>query len=1012
MSIPPEHEATSDPTTTRSTTTATAKAAVAAELDALLRSGRLDELVRALAGDELKIEPLDRHRLRGELARRRRGPVTDLVLAARAHRAAGTPHAAGLCASAAQALSRLGGDALAQHMLGEVPAAPDEPPEPTADERAATLSDAASRARGRGDLVEAAEHSAGAAAASADSDRAASLRFGAALDAWASGQSGALVALRTVRDDDGAPAAVRRQAREALDEIESEPGRAPSWQFARELPEVRAGSPLALIGRAMGTSIAERAVPTASHLRAALADAGVETLRVVLDVDLLLRLLAEPGVLVLLEEEQSRHAAFLLVRGVERTAGLILVIDPAVGGASLRPLPEQWRRSELGGRGALVATGVGTAGAARRGALEAAGIVDDPRLALIDRCHFDPQDPDVPFAHVAQLAGKAIAAAPEIGMAHKRLGEALLGLLRLDNLEAEECRMERWVGETRERFPDAEWPHQIYAQALECWGRWAEALVSWCDAGQIDPDDDRNLMGQVRTARQTGGLSGGRGQLRRALAANPTDARAWTWLAEEELAADRQDAEREGREEDGVGHLADAEIAADLAAALEPDAVPVVLLQTTVAERRGALEEATALLERVADADEAGQGIRLWRRYLCAGRWDDLRGHSQRMLRSFPGSSGAWSVYMDALVALGDGESAIDAIFGSIQRVPGGFVENFSEVLLTFPPPGALPDLLARLEEALGGAPDAVTRTARAIGFGGRAAEGMAVLERLARRHPDDANTHYALGQLRMLSGDRDGARAAFARAIEIHDQFPWVRYLYAWLLLDDDPQAAIDVAAPAVRSAPALFWDVIARALERSGRAGDAAELRGRLPDVAGEVVEHADFLRDKGLGEPLRELLELAATRDRTVAVRYHLGLAHGALDRHQAAVDEILSAYREAPGPNVGAALLRQAALAGRGDLVIELGAEVARSCRADSSRYADPWIPEAIAAAAADAAGDPAPREQFLAAAGRHAHALRALVRAGRALGAARAADDLARLAAIAPGSASTIDQPEP
>ncbi len=557
-------------------------------------------------------------------------------------------------------------------------------------------------------------------------------------------------------------------------------------------------------------------------------------------------------------------------------------------------------------------------------------MADDPRLALIDRCHFDPGDPDAPFAHVAQLASKAIAAAPEIAMSHKRLGEALLGLLRLGKLDSEECRMERWVAETRERFPDAEWAHQIHAQALELWGRPAEALIAWSDANSIDPDDDRNQMGQVRAARDVGGLSGSRYQLRRALATDPGDARAWIWLAEEELAAD------------GVE---DAEIAADLAGALAPDAVPVALLRATVAERRGALDEATGLLESVAEAPEGGQGIRLWRRYLCAGRWDDLRRHSERLLRSFPDSSGAWSVHMDALLALGDGDDAIDAIFGSIQRVAGGYIDNFSELLLTFVAPDALPALLARLEDALGGAPDPVARTARAIGFGGRAAEAIEVLERLAARHPGEANTHYALGQVRMIGGDRDGARDAFGHAIEINDEFPWVRYLMGWLLLDEDPQAAIAVAQPAIGAAPALFWDLIARALDRSERAADAAELRGRLPDVAADVIEHADFLRDKGVWAPLRELLEVAAERQLTIPVRYHLALVHGAEGRHQAAADELLAAYREAGGFTLGGALLRQAALAGRGDIVLEHGAEVARLCRADSTRYADPWVPEA-------------------------------------------------------------------
>jgi tetratricopeptide (TPR) repeat protein len=630
---------------------------------------------------------------------------------------------------------------------------------------------------------------------------------------------------------------------------------------------------------------------------------------------------------------------------------------------------------------------------ARRRALE--GVADDPRLALVDRCHFDPSDPEVPFAHVAQLARAAIAAAPEIGMAHRRLGEALVALLRLGNLDRDAHLVERWVAETRERFPDAEWAYQIYGEALELWERWPEALIAWCDATAIDPDDDRNLMGQVRAARRSGGFSGGRHQLRRALALRPGDAQGWAWLAEEELAADR---------------LSDAELAADLAAALAPDAVPVVLLKASVAEKRGALEEATAIMEAVADAPEAGQGIRIWRRFLAAGRWEDLRRHSERILKLYPGSSGAWSVYMDALVALGEGERSISAIFESLQRVSEPPVDNLVEILLAFPAADRLPALLARLEEALGGKPDPVTRVARGIGMAGRPKEAAVLLERLGERHPDDPNVHYSLGQILLREGDRAGAQAAFGRAIALHEEFPWVRYLMGWLLIDSDPARAIEMARPVVDAAPVLFWDLIARALAKAGRESDAAELRGRLPEVASDITEHAEFLRGKGLLEPLGDLLQIAVARQATPEVRFHTALWHATAGRHGEAVDEMLAVYREAPGVGYGTALLARAARAGRGDVILEHGAAVALEARRDSTRYADPWIPDAVVAAAAAAAGDPAPRALLLERAGHHAQALRALARASRWLG-GPADDDRAHLERVAPGSASLLDYPE-
>jgi len=956
----------------------------------MLRSGRLNALRTALDDAALAIDELDRQRLEAELARRGRGPITELVVAARAHLAASTPHAAALATATARALEGLGGEALAARLLGERP--PPSDPEPTEDERAEAASDAAGRARALPDFGAAAERSSEAAALAPESDRAAARRLDAAFDAWAAGDPGAIEALRAVRDDERAPPPIRAQAREALDAIEAEPETSPSWILASPA-ELPAGSPLAALGHALGVSIPELETPTASHLRAALSAAGVETLRVVLDDALLARLLAEPELLVVLEEEQSRRAAFLVARGLEETARLVLMHAPETGRAQLVTLAEQWRRSTLAGRGALIVTGAGERGRARREALEAAGVSDDPRLALVDRCHFDPDDPDVPFAHVAQLARQAIEAAPEIPISHARLGEALLELSRLGKLAPDENELERWVAETRERFPDAEWAHQIHAGALEHQGRWPEALVAWSDAAELDPDDDRNVMGQARAARRAG-FSGGQATLRRALAANPRHAQGYTWLAEDELANER---------------LEHAEVASELAAALAPDAIPVVLLQATIAEERGALDEATARLERVADAPDEGQGIRLWRRYLAAGRWDDLDAQCARLLEAYPASSGAWGVYVDTQVARGDGERALGALFEAVQRVDELPLGSLSEALVAFVPPTELEALFERLEGLMAGRPAPLVPLLRALALGGRGAEARASLERIAAAHPADANVLYNLGQLRWRDGDHEGAGPCFARTIELAERFPWVRYLEGWRLLERDPSAVIDLVAPVVPSAPALFWDLIARALDRTGREADAAELRGRLPEVAGSILEHADFLREARLLEPLVSLLELARETASSPLLQYQLGRAYAAAGRDDDASAALLAAYRESPG--FGLSFLQHASRTGRRELVLEHAPAIAAEARRRSSRYADPWIPDALAAAAAHAGGDPEPRRLLLERAGRHVGALRALARAGRDLGSDAAAEDLEHLARIAPGGALTLDHPE-
>ena len=229
-------------------------------------------------------------------------------------------------------------------------------------------------------------------------------------------------------------------------------------------------------------------------------------------------------------------------------------------------------------------------------------------------------------------------------MAHARLGEALLALLRLGNLDSDERRVERWVAETRERFPDAEWAYQIYADALELWERWPEALIAWCDATASIRTTTATSWARCARRARSGGLSGGRHQLRRALAL-PPGRRPGLGLAGRGGAGGGAPGRRRtgGRPGGGAG--------ARRGAGRAPPGH----------HRRAARRRPTrrpALLEAVAERARVGTGHPHLaplpvRRPLGRPPGDTASGSSRRI----PGSTGAWSVYMDALMALGDGEA-------------------------------------------------------------------------------------------------------------------------------------------------------------------------------------------------------------------------------------------------------------------------------------------------------------------------------------------------------------------
>lgn len=959
------------------------------DLDGLVARRSWRALAAALGGAD-DDEPT--RRLRGELALAGSAPLVDALIAARGAQASGA-----LQQRVAAALRRAG--------LGAAFPA-DGDATPAVDPIAEALAAIAQRRAAR-DFAAARDQANALAAAWPDADAVHDEGLAWALDAWAAGDDDALARLRAVRDAADGRSGDRSAAALALDAIELHPAAAqhPAWLTASVvLPEGPCGTIGALLSGLLGASVDVAPAPTASHLRAALHAAGVASVRVTLDEALLERVLGRTGVLVVLEEEQAAAAQFLLVMAVERTAKLLLVADPATPGAVIRPSQLQWRRSALAGRGALLVLGTGEAGDAARAALAAIGIIDDARLELVDRAHFDPADPEVPHAHVAQLARDAIAAAPDVPMAHRRLGEALLALGKLGRLDDDELQLEQWVKATRYRFPDAEWPLQLYAQALELWRRWPEALVAWADAEQLDPDDHRNHLGQARAVRQLGGLRGARQRLRKAATLAPDHPDVWRWLAAEEL---------------DEGNLEAAAAAADLAAVHGADDPELLVIRATLAEHHGDHAAAgRALAAAVAgDAAEHGQSMRWYRHQLWRGALPELPPLTgRRFVQRYPGSSNAWAIHIDALLTSGDARGALEAVFASLQRcaMQGDLVDQTVSALLFAVAPDELSEAYGAIEARLAGVADPLVRIARGLAYdGGRLDVAVPALERLAARYPGDVNAPYSLAQVLMAGGQGDDPRvaASLRRALAQAPGFPWVRYLLAEVTLPTAPGDVPALVDPVIGAAPALFWDQLARAYAAMGNAEASATLRARIEEVAGGVLEHAGFLRRNRVLAPLAALLDVATARAPGLGVDIERAALRRDAGDHAGAAELLAPAWASRPSGWLGRALVHAAAYAGPAARAQDLAAQVAAHIRRRTDVAGDPWPTLAIAAGASAAAGDEAPRRALREHVADHPLAMLALVRAERHLAAPHLADDTAHLLALAPGAAALLTHPE-
>jgi hypothetical protein len=234
------------------------------------------------------------------------------------------------------------------------------------------------------------------------------------------------------------------------------PGQAIAWLVGEHLDiEIDVGQPL----------------PSLPFVKNALTAAGIATLRVVLDEESVAAALAAQA-MILLEEERPTETGFLFIEGFDLESRLFLVRDPLRPGPFLRTIDEQWDRCALFGRSALIVAGLGVDARPRLDALEARGVVHDERLDALDRCDVDEVGRVPQQARVAALAEEALERAPELPLPRRRLGEAILEQMRLGVISPyRPGPYDSWFAETRYRFPNAEWPHQIHAQALELQNR-------------------------------------------------------------------------------------------------------------------------------------------------------------------------------------------------------------------------------------------------------------------------------------------------------------------------------------------------------------------------------------------------------------------------------------------------------------------------------------------------------------------------------------------------------------
>jgi tetratricopeptide (TPR) repeat protein len=730
-----------------------------------------------------------------------------------------------------------------------------------------------------------------------------------------------------------------------------------------------------------------------ARLRVALGKAGLQTMRIRLTMAVAETLLRH-SLLAVVEEERSTRTGLMALVGVDPRGELLLFRDPSLPGPVVRHCQDYARRAALHGQGALlVLPETSTISLAE---LAEHGIEQDAQLLAVDRCEVDEDGHMPPQARVAALARDAIAVAPEMPMPHKRLGEALLAQLTLGH--AVGAQFDRWLLGTRTRFPDAEWPFQLHAQALALRGCYAESVIAWSDAAERDPCDERNLIGQARGLFAIGRLEQAEILLYDALRLNNAAVDAYALAAEIAVQSKKWSA---------------AKLLAEIGLAIRADEPDLLLVAATAFEREGALEQARESLEKAAAAapDHTVPRLRLMRHHVDAGNWMAASDFGEMLTELAPDASVSWHSLSWVRRCMGQSGAAFDAACNGIQRcgAQAELLEQAAGCIQTMPEiahQGALDTLVSLLS----GSPETIMDLAVELHGRGLGELALPLGESLVCSNSRSPGLSWALARLLLsdtqLRVDHRGRVEGLLRESVSHGGgFAYPAGILGWLVLEKAPSEALAIVESANPvAAPALLWLLVSKALHALGRRDEAAVALGRLDEVLPEgAIAPAALLRQLGWPNAARELLEHARRRDPAhPGVLYELARTAEVVGQSERAVvllEEAIKANPSDEGLLWG--LLDIAFSASHFERVIALSEQLLHASLRDSHHeYFDPWVVRARLAAAKLALGDSSARDDLLERAANHPKVALALFRASSRQGHPTAEEDGARLRRLA------------
>ena len=560
------------------------------------------------------------------------------------------------------------------------------------------------------------------------------------------------------------------------------------------------------------------------------------------------------GLPVILQEEYSTTSHVAVLTGYDAGLGLFITSDPTTHRPTYKSFSWTEQAGELFGNGAVVVLGrVGPEAECMAEKCDAAGLVDEPHLAILDEC--DQRQAPGPLAgaedaalhEVLLLAQRAIEIEPTFKLAWYRRWRALQGLH--DRRRADETRSQllETLFEIRTRFPGDEWPFQLHANWLMSGERFDEAFVQYMEASARDPEDANNVMDMGYCRALAGDLAASEKHLLRSLRLSAASPDTHVRLADVYLrqledddaelsAADQRS--RLVRDTTMVEHRIERSVEevsrrsghfAALATELSPrDAYGHEVLGV-LALRAQRWADAMAAFEKAAELAPGRLRSRRGLALACERMGDVARAEQlfTELCAAPDADAASWLSFAELLTRQDKREEAIAALSKGLLALEGQRRELVEPLFDLLREHESTEIAAAKLRDLSTRRPSdaAFQRTVAATLDGaGQRGHAVAVYRQSLAAAPTDLMTAFRLGKALSLSlATRDEALALLERVVELAPGWPHGCRELALLLADSDPERALAVLAPVLDSEEPYTLEAHGVVLEKLGRIEEA---------------------------------------------------------------------------------------------------------------------------------------------------------------------------------------------